>query len=519
MSDKLPKILAVYLPQFHETNDNNKWWGKGFTDWNTVKHAEKCFDGHYAPWAPLNNNYYDLSNPETLMWQADLAKQYCIDGFCFYHYYFKDGKMELEKPAEILLENPDIDMPFCFNWANESWIRSWSNISGNIWSEKFESDKCDGEPAILAEQDYGSDNEWKKHFEYMLPFFFDRRYINIDDKPLFIIYRPESIPCINSMINLWRNMAKKAGLAGIYVVGANCNAAIFGLDASIVYEPRTSINRMIASERTVINEGVRCLDYQKVWDEMLYGKDYSGAKMYFMGVMGYDDTPRRGKNGTCLTNNTPEIFERNLEKLLVKCTQRKKEFVLINAWNEWGEGMYLEPDKKNGFRYLEAVKKAKSKTVMSDEIWRKVDNDYIEDNVNHEMRLLQQDIYKYKTFIDYYDKWLYLERTKSFNIEEYLKKLDINSVAIYGIGMLGKQLYMQLKGTSIKIEYGIDQYVGKFGDDIVVYRPDIDSFNNVDAIVITAYDEKNIENKLKSKTDAKIIRLSCMIDWLWRNGN
>ena len=158
----MPKIITIYLPQFYETEDNNKWWGKGFTDWISVKNSKKYFEGHDAPWKPLNNNYYDLSTHETMKMQAELAKKYGVDGFCFYHYYFENGKKELELPAENLLRWKDIDMPFCFNWASESWIRSWSHISGNVWSEKYEKedDDCNRSSGVLVNQNYGNEYDW-----------------------------------------------------------------------------------------------------------------------------------------------------------------------------------------------------------------------------------------------------------------------------------------------------------------------------------------------------------------------
>ena len=149
----VPEILAVYLPQFYENEDNNRWWGRGFTDWETVKTAEQYFVEHDEPKVPLGGKYYDLSRKETMQEQAKLAREYGIDGFCFYHYYFKDGKKELELPAENLLKWKDVDMRFCFNWASEPWIRSWSRISGNVWAEKFEDAGLETQKSVLAEQE------------------------------------------------------------------------------------------------------------------------------------------------------------------------------------------------------------------------------------------------------------------------------------------------------------------------------------------------------------------------------
>lgn len=514
----MPRVLAVYLPQFHETEDNNKWWGKGFTDWETVKKAEHYFEGHRAPWQPKDGNYYDLSKIESLRWQEKLLKKYSVDGFCFYHYYFKDGKKELEKPAEILLENKDIDIPFCFNWANESWIRSWSKVSGNIWSEKFEAVCPEGDAGILVEQDYGGKQEWERHFEYLLPFFQDDRYICINGKPVFIFYHPDGIQCLGDMADVWRKSAAECGLAGLYLIGVNTNAVPLGLDASLIYEPRTAINRMNGQGLAVNKEGVRCFDYQETWDAVLLDNAYEGTKTYFTGISGYDDTPRRGKSGECLINNTPGIFEKNLERLLVKSIQNRNELLFINAWNEWGEGMYLEPDELYGYQYLEALRTAKEKVAGLDgnEIQQHPEH-VCSPNVDEEKKNLWQAVKKYRTFVEYYDKWLYLERKKQFGICEYLGRRHISSVAIYGLGALGKQLYEQLHGSAVSLCYGIDRYVGRYGEDFPIYRPESDGWPDADAIIVTAYDEDEVERFIRNKTDIMVLKLSQIIECLWRS--
>ena len=264
--NNIPKILAVYLPQFHETPDNNLWWGEGFTDWQSVKTAEPLFTMHNQPRVPLESQYYDLSQKETMMNQAQLAKKYGIDGFCFYHYYFENGKRELEKPAENLLKWKDIDMPFCFNWASESWIRSWSKICGNVWAEKYE--KEDNLGSVLAKQNYGTEREWVNHFNYLLPFFQDSRYIRIDNRPVFIFYSPDDIAVLHEMIACWRELAEKAGLKGLYLIGAHMNAADRSLDAAIVYEPRNAINKLNLQGKVKLNNNVRCFEYESLWDDI-----------------------------------------------------------------------------------------------------------------------------------------------------------------------------------------------------------------------------------------------------------
>ena len=513
---KLPKLLGVYLPQFHETEDNNLWWGEGFTDWNSVKQSEPLFDGHNAPWIPLDENYYDLSKYESIKWQANIAKKYGLDGFCFYHYYFKGGKKELEKPAELLLEHKDIDIPFCFNWASESWIRSWSKIAGNVWSEKYEGKSENQTDGILVEQDYGGKQEWVEHFDYLLPFFKDKRYICVDGKPVFIFYRPGDIECLKEMIACWRMLAKEAGFSDMYLVGANTNASLIGLDASIIYEPRTAINRMNSKGEAISKAGVRCFDYADAWNAVLEDKPYAGTKTYFTAISGYDDTPRRGKSGEVLINNTPEIFEKYLKKIIIKSIKNENEFLFINAWNEWGEGMYLEPDTMNKYGYLEALKRAKSDVeanLSNYDLSTKIEEDSSE---KEEKLALIYEVNKYKTFLNYYDKWLYLLRDNKFDIDEYLQKQGISTVAIYGLGMLGKQLINQLQQSSISVKYGVDRYVGQYGCDFTIIRPENEEWPYVDAVIITAYDEDDVANFVTNKINTRIMKMSKLIEDLWK---
>ena len=218
------RVIAMYLPQFHRVAENDEWWGKGFTEWTAVRAAEPLFDGHNQPRKPLDENYYDLLKKSTMQQQAALMKTYNIFGMCFYHYWFKDGRKILEKPAENLLRWKDIDMPFCFSWANESWTRTWSkfNDNTNAWSSIFEKGKTDEtDNGILLEQKYGDEKSWYQHFMYLLPFFLDSRYIRIENKPVFVFYKPISITCLQTMILYWNQLACENGLEGIYFVGTN----------------------------------------------------------------------------------------------------------------------------------------------------------------------------------------------------------------------------------------------------------------------------------------------------------
>ena len=199
------KIITFYLPQFHEIPENNEWWGKGFTEWVNVKKAQPLYEGHEQPRVPLNENYYNLLDPNVQVWQAKIAKEYGVYGFCYYHYWF-NGKLLLEKPMENMLKNRDIDIPFCVCWANEPWTRAWV-----------------GETKVLIPQLYGEKREWKEHFDYLLPFFKDSRYICDDGKPLVVIYRPEVIECLNEMLDYWNELAIQEGFEGVLNIISNFN--------------------------------------------------------------------------------------------------------------------------------------------------------------------------------------------------------------------------------------------------------------------------------------------------------
>lgn len=517
MDKKMPEIMAVYLPQFHETDDNNKWWGDGFTDWDAVKQAEICFAGQNVPWIPLNNNYYDLSKVETLQWQVDLAKEYGVDCLCFYHYYFKDGKLELETPAELLLQHSEIDIQFCFNWASTSWVRTWSKISGNIWSEKFDVKGEDDSAGVLVEQDYGDRTDWEEHFKYLLPFLKDNRYYRIDEKPVFIFYNPKDILCINDMINTWKKLAVENGLKGMYFIGVNANAKYYNLDASLVYEPRNAINSLNEKAKAISKDGVRCFEYQDVWDAIISQEGYNGVHTFYSGVSGYDDTPRRGKGGECLINRSPQIFEDGLYKLMIKSASCGNEFMLINAWNEWGEGMYLEPDEQDKYAYLEAVKHVKDRMKEKKGIVQDKQKDTNINDIDKETKQFLLEMNKYKNYANLLDRWLYLERKGRFLIEEYLQNLCVYSIAIYGIGVIGKQLYEQIDQTKVKVCYGIDRYVGQYGENFEIYRPEDEDWPEVDAIVIAVYDEgMSILDFLREKAKCKIFSLENIVNDIWK---
>lgn len=481
-------IIAYYLPQFHEIEENNRAWGKGFTEWDNVKKAAALFEHHNQPRKPLNDNYYNLLDTNMIKWQVELAKKYGISGFCMYHYWFRDGKHVLEKPAELILANKDIEIPFCFSWANEPWTKTWHGAAG--------------EKEVLIEQRYGDIEQWKEHFDYLLPFFQDDRYIHIDGKPVFLIYQINKIGCFNRMIDYWNQLAIENGMAGLYIIDmltsdgkVNKNRRVA---ASVDFEPGKSTRFSKNSENVLKKKS-----YDEICMRMLATEHKKNE--YRCMFVDYDDTPRRGIKGTVIEGSTPEKFGQYLQKTIQSSENEGNEYVFINAWNEWGEGNYLEPDQNNTYRYLEAVKQAINKKydeiVIPDVVKDEVVNDKKED--------------KFRKYYDLCNQWIKLIYDGYF-IEDYFKRNGYKRIAIYGMGELGNRLIQSLAGTDIEVVYGIDQNVWvAFADVDIKGINEEERFEGIDCIVVTpihAFDK--IEMKLKCKCTCRIISLEEIIDGL-----
>lgn len=361
------EIFALYLPQYHEIPENNEWWGKGYTEWNAVKKAIPYYKNHNQPRIPLNENYYDLSDTtgEVWKWQAKLASEYSIDGFAIYHYWFKDGKKLLEKPMEILLAHNEIDIQYFACWANEPWKRTWY--------------QGDGQETLMP-QDYGQEEEWKEHYEYLRQFFLDSRYKKIDNCPVIGIYRTSDIEDLPDMKKVWDSLARDDGFDGVYILGAKTameQETRYGIiDGEYMFEPSYTLhyqyNMFLNCRRAVrrikqlfksrvlkknvvlhiekMRELYRCLEMPKD----------SVANDIFYGICpAWDNTPRKQTNGCVFDDASPELFGVKLRELID--SKMGGNLIIINAWNEWGEGAYLEPDTANRYRYLEEIKAAVNK--------------------------------------------------------------------------------------------------------------------------------------------------------------
>lgn len=348
------KILSYYLPQFHPIPENDEWHGKGFTEWTKVRAANPLFEGHFQQHIPhADIGYYLLDSPDTLRKQAHLMHQSGVSGQVFYHYWF-GGKLILEEPAQMLLANPDIAMPFCFCWANENWTRRWDG----------------DEQDILLAQNYSTEDA-RAFIRYLIPFFRDPRHLCIEGRPVLFVYRPSSIPNIELYIDAWRDECIAAGLLAPYTVAVLTRGATnphdFGMNAATerVLHDWTDggAPEIKASLRPYRPINGRVLSYNDVAD-FYCGKDGKKPFTYFRSLVPtWDNTARYGSDAYVVHDSTPERFQEWLEALIQDAKQNLPEdrrFILVNAWNEWAEGAHLEPDSRFGYSYLNSVGRALS---------------------------------------------------------------------------------------------------------------------------------------------------------------
>lgn len=346
------KPIAFYLPQYHEVEENSLWWGEGFTEWTNAAKGKPNFDGHYQPHVPKDLGFYDLANVEVMRKQAEMAKLYGLFGFCFYFYWF-NGKRILEKPLDNYMES-DIDFPYCFCWANENWTRTWDGL----------------DKEILLGQNHSPEDDLNL-IQYLIPIFKDERYIKVDGKPLFIVYRVDLFPDMQQTAKLWREEAKKAGFEDIHLCAVQFygidDPTQWGFDSAIEFPPHKFITpenkptQMPHFTNPDFVGGV--VDYPKVVAQgvQAQSKDYT----WYRGIVpSWDNTARRQNNPHTIINSSPELYRywfRYLVDYMEKNEPESNRFIFINAWNEWGEGCHLEPDLKYGHAYLEATAKALQK--------------------------------------------------------------------------------------------------------------------------------------------------------------
>jgi len=348
------RIIAFYLPQYHPIPENDAWWGKGFTEWTNVGKAKPLYRGHYQPRVPADLGYYDLRVPETRQAQADMARSYGVEGFMYWHYWFGGGKRLLERPFNEVLASGEPDFPFALAWANETWKGFAHGLTNRN---------------TLIEQRYLGEQDYIDHFHAVLPAFRDRRYITVDGKPLFMVYKPLQHPDMQAFVELWQRLARENGLPGIYFVGQaevgqEQKILRLGMDAACIFRMMECVNRRPFLKKVVQRIKINLFKHPRVFR-------YAEAARWFVGpedtrddiiptiYSGWDHTPRSGCEGTVFSHYTPDVFERHVKQVLraVENKPASLKIVFVKSWNEWGEGNYMEPDRRYGLQFLERLKK------------------------------------------------------------------------------------------------------------------------------------------------------------------
>jgi len=355
----LALLIAFYLPQFHPIPENDEWWGRGFTEWTNTAKARPMFRGHYQPHVPADLGFYDLRAPETRKAQAEMAREYGIEAFCYYHYWFA-GKRLLERPFREVLESGEPDFPFCLCWANQTWTGIWHGAPDRV----------------LIKQTYPGYDDHRNHFYLLSLAFADRRYVTVDGKPLFLIYQPSEIPEVKKVTDFWREMAEKSGFKGLYLVGYSRDPSWIsqeqGFDASLTdrlpyrgqwgswQEPV----KWLVSRYRVKTGKPKIYLYEKVFPALL-GPRISDNRDYPCVIPNWDNSPRSGKNSLILHKSTPELFRIHLKRALHIVQQLPPEhrIIFVKSWNEWAEGNHLEPDLKFGKGYLQVIKEEMEKSL------------------------------------------------------------------------------------------------------------------------------------------------------------
>ncbi len=348
-----PRVIAFYLPQYHAIPENNEWWGEDFTEWTNVAKAEPNFVGHYQPRVPDDLGYYRLDTLDVMAQQIELALNYGVDGFCFYYYWF-NGKRLLERPIEQYLNSKELDFPFCLCWANENWTRRWDGRSSEI----------------LMKQEY-SDEDDLAVIHDLMRFFRDSRYIKIDGKPLILVYRITLFPDFAKTAQRWREACHANGIGEIYIslveamdlANKNKHPQEFGCDAAVEFPPHEmAITKPLSSQLLNSKFVGSVADYRDIVATFA-ARDLPAYTRFTCAMPGWDNTARRQDHSFCFENSSPAAFQVWLEEIFSAAIHQyhdQEQLVFINAWNEWAEGAYLEPDKKYGHSFLQAVKNARN---------------------------------------------------------------------------------------------------------------------------------------------------------------
>ena len=357
------QVIALYLPQYHPTPDNDKWWGEGFTEWTNVAKAKKLYRNHYQPRIPANLGFYDLRLPEVREKQAEMAKRAGVSAFCYYHYWFGNGKQELERPFNEVVQSGKPDFPFCLCWANTNWsLKQW-NKDGTSNNR------------LLCQQLYPGSQDNEMHFYSLLDAFKDLRYLKIKGKLVFVIYKPFLFEKLPEFMDQWNELAKSNGLDGFYFIGQCQNPSSdkevkdmldMGFDAVNVLRLENFSYKTNFLPRKIYNYFTHQIlnrpfvnNYKRILD-CFVGEIDKENKVYPSLVPNWDHTPRSGRGGYLFENCEPELFEKHCRMVIdeVKDKPEEDRIIFLKSWNEWGEGNYMEPDLRYGYGYIDALKRA-----------------------------------------------------------------------------------------------------------------------------------------------------------------
>ncbi len=359
--NQIPKIIAFYLPQFHPIPENDEWWGKGFTEWTNVGKAKPLYKGHYQPRVPADLGYYDLRLPIIREQQAELAREAGVYGFCYWHYWFGNGKELIEGPFNEVLNSGKPDFPFCLAWANTSWIAS---------SWKLEETK----KTVLQEQLYPGEQDNYLHFTRYKKAFADRRYIRINNRPVFLIYRPFKFPDISSFFNQWNELIKQEKIAeSFYFVACTDlpeeheKAISLGFDAVTCnpikrmekeYDNKSYIHlQFLRVMQHFTNRPYKVIPYKKAIKHIFTEEDKREDTMPII-MPNWDRSPRAGKYAVIWDDSRPSYFKEHVQEVLNGIRNKNNKIIFLKSWNEWAEGNYMEPDTKFGHGYIKALKEA-----------------------------------------------------------------------------------------------------------------------------------------------------------------
>ena len=349
------RVIAYYLPQYHSIPENDAWWGKDFTEWQSVRAAQPLFPGHQQPVVPGELGYYNLLDPDIRERQAQLAREAGIEGFCYWHYWF-GGKQLMEQTLQQVLQSGQPDFPFCIAWANESWYaKTWR-------------DDAHTQDRLLIEQTYSEEDD-RAHFEAILPMLRDKRYIQVDGKPLLVVYRPLDIPNGKAWVERWQKMAKSAGFNGLFLMGhvaysQQVDAVMdVGFDAVNIV-PMGDAKRDIRSALRHLPNLFRYLRGKAplVYDYMEAMRAFAAPVMRREEVIptilpNWDHSPRSGMRAFILHHASPEKFKVHAEAIRRIVAKKQNQLVMLKSWNEWSEGNYMEPDQRRGKQFIEVLGK------------------------------------------------------------------------------------------------------------------------------------------------------------------